>query len=300
MADVYQATEILNRVSSDKYVRLGKSDQLDAINEFYNLPSDKKPNSFKKCSKDDLEVFFSSLNHNLKQLITDAYQKKVIELREDSKNNKIGSDLIAVFADGSQRIELKFGKETNSNIGKETMDVVFGLVGHIPSFESLCSNLREKQHEFVIDKKNGECDLSYKNLKNLVEELTNIIRLLNDQRIICIDNTQMKHLLESSGSLKNYNLVGENQIKIFVSYKKKISSAFKIAERLNLDGEWEITSVNIAKRSIRTEIWASNSSCKVKFLLNWKNPYLDKKNGVEYSAKLGVGSSNWNVWLYKC
>ena len=107
-------------------------------------------------------------------------------------------------------------------------------------------------------------------------------------------------MLEASGSLDNFDLVGENQIKIFVSYKKNISSSFKVAERLDLDGEWKVTSIKKAEDSIRTEIMVSNSSCKAKFLLNWKNNYKDKKNNKKYSAKLGVGSSNWNVWLFKC
>lgn len=300
MPGVYFGAKILNEVSSDSYQQLSEVKQFKKVEKFFNLKDEKKPNSFRNKTKEELKEFFLAINPQLKQIIGKEYGKQVVKLVEDSPNNKIGSDLIAYFPKGNQRIELKFGSETNSNIGNDTMDKLFGLTGHGQSFSKLCSKLRKDQFDFVVTQQNFECEESNDHLKELVTKMADQLNKMYEQGIIRENSKEIKHMLEASGSIKNYDLVGDKQIKIFVSFRKSLARSFKVAKKLDLTGEWRITSIKKAIRSNRVEIWISNGNSKAKLLLNWKNNYKDKKNNLKYSAKLGVGYSNWNVWLYKC
>ncbi|WP_029513021.1 hypothetical protein [Mycoplasmopsis iners] len=301
MADVDKSIRILNFVVSDKYLKSSKEQQNEIIKEFLEIPDSNKPISFRNRSYNDLEKFFSICNFQVRKIIEINNESKMIDLLEDTNNNLVGADLIAAQEKDnfvySQRIELKFGAETLANIGNDSMNTIFGLNNSQVNFVSLAKNLKNKQQKFVIDEKNGANEKSFSNLESLINDFVKQLNFLNQNKLMKINKDELNNLLNTTGSIKNSHLVGNNLLKLFINYKKDIKQSITVAKKLNLDGEWTIKSIKKSEDSNRVEIKISNSINVVKFLLNWKNSY--KKNNEVYPAKLGVGSSSWNVWVYE-
>ncbi|WP_029513791.1 hypothetical protein [Mycoplasmopsis primatum] len=216
-----------------------------------------------------------------------------ITLNEDSTDNKKGADLVVVDnkLDTIARIELKFGNETIRNIGNKTMSYLFTLSNSAQSFDSLFSDISKSQRSFVLQNNllPNDDEKIDQNLKKLLsDKLASISDIkVNDERI--------DQLLKTTGNIKEN--VGEKIFKVKISYNDDINKSIKMVELPNSTGIWKIQNISLAPKSSRLQIIISNESISVKFLLNWKNNY--KFNGLKYAARLGLGSSSWNVWVSK-
>lgn len=296
--DVDYATRILNTVSSDIYQKLDESQKKSLILKFCNIPENQKPISFRSISFIDIGSFFSKLNPALKKLIEIYYSEPVISIAEDSNNNKIGSDLFVTTKSGNftktRRVELKFGAETNRNIGNGAMDEIFEITDKITSFSSIFKNISAQQKKFMT----GNLDnttAGYTNLEKLLLEAATTLENLYDNGFLSINSEKMYTLLTTTGSLSNQTSM-EDLMKIRVDFTYDFENSLKIMDRPNVSGSWSVSRIGMAENSIRVEIRTSNAIVSTKFLLNWKNNYNFK--GVTYPAKLGLGSSSWNVWIY--
>lgn len=299
MANVDMATRILNFVSSDKYKSLNHTQKTNTVFKFYRLTTRQKPISFREASQEELFVFFDNLNDEVRKKISDIHKTVNFSLEEESDDNKVGADLLIksnLPNLNNTRIELKFGSETNRNIGNNTMDEVFSVKNQLKYFTDTFREIRVKQQRFVSESKeklNDEVidDNLNKVLLDIVERMSN---LYNDSDIV-VDSEKMAQLLLATGSIDNLDENSE-LLKMNVKFTSNIDDAVNLIDLPNVTGDWKIKSIEMAPNSTRIVIWTENKFIRTKFLLNWKNN--KTFNGKKYAAKLGLGSSSWNVWVY--
>lgn len=297
MANVDKATRILNFVASNDYSKLNPCKKKEVVNNFASLVDSFKPSSFRGVSKDSIEKYFNELNMAITKSIKQNLEIKDFILTEDGNDNRIGADLNIISMEDSRlvrKVELKFGSETNRNIGNNTMDKIFKIVDSSKTFTSIFQKIRIKQQEFVDSNQNATDLLIDNNLKQILKSIVIYLRKLLEDKKILIDSAMMAQLLVTTGSLENLS-DQESMIKLSVGYNKDINKAVNILDTPNVHGNWKISTIEMAPSSTRIVIWVENNFIKTKFLLNWKNN--KTYNGIKYSAKLGLGSVSWNVWI---
>lgn len=298
MANVDRATRILNFVASDEFNKKSIIEKNKIINDFSSISNREKPTSFRNVNDKDLSIFFYGLNSKVKSIISKVINNDDIVLIEDSQDNRVGADLIVISKNTRvelRKVELKFGSETNRNIGNNTMDKIFSITNENYSFSSLFSDISTSQRNF-ISKNNLEPKDSYfidKNLDKILDGKINVLQNLLENNKLILNRGMMSQLLLSTGSIDNFT--DKEIIKINISYNLDMNKAIKILDLPNVEGNWEIKSIEKSPQSTRIVIFVNNDFITTKFLLNWKNNYTFK--GLKYSAKLGLGSTSWNVWV---
>lgn len=298
LANVDRATRILNFVASDEFNKKSIIEKNKIINDFSSISNREKPTSFRNVNDKDLSIFFYGLNSKVKSIISKVINNDDIVLIEDSQDNRVGADLIVISKNTRvelRKVELKFGSETNRNIGNNTMDKIFSITNENYSFSSLFSDISTSQRNF-ISKNNLEPKDSYfidKNLDKILDGKINVLQNLLENNKLILNRGMMSQLLLSTGSIDNFT--DKEIIKINISYNLDMNKAIKILDLPNVEGNWEIKSIEKSPQSTRIVIFVNNDFITTKFLLNWKNNYTFK--GLKYSAKLGLGSTSWNVWV---
>jgi hypothetical protein len=117
---------------------LNKNEKDELISEFYSISETEKPVSFRNVDKEKIKIFFDKINSCLRDSINLLLQKQennsctVRYLKQDSNNNRIGSDLVieCLSNDGNKtfiKCELKFGNKTDRNIGNRSLDNIFTI-----------------------------------------------------------------------------------------------------------------------------------------------------------------------------
>jgi hypothetical protein len=271
---------------------------MEMVYNFSVLPDAQKPISFRNKTKMDLFAFFKKLNCQLKRIIEGYFSERVISVCEDSHDNKVGSDLYVSTTNSRElnvhHVELKFGSETNRNIGNKSMDQIFTVEEGRNSFAEMFREVREKQKKFMSNNPN-KIDLGYKHLYDLLKEVSDALSSLKRDGKFTVNSSMMRVLLTTTGSFDTHEYL-DDLLKIRVDYSTEILDSLKIMDQPNISGLWEVEKIGMAENSIRVEIKTKNAFISTKFLLNWKNDYTYL--GIKYPAKLGLGSSSWNVWIF--
>lgn len=295
MANVDEATRLLNLFCTDIFFNYDRLKKESYYNLFFNIPDENRPESYRKRNRVELSNFFDFMNARVRKTVEMVTNLIAVSIMGGSKDNKDGADLIVTFNDKSKAdIELKFGQETNRNIGNSTMDKIFRIEGG-ETFVKIGDKIRKSQNECANNVHNDELIIE----SNLHKELLSIYDELNDLFInkkISLDYNSILSELKKSGS-SSFNNNNNKYIKIAVLYKSKAFSCFDV---ISLNGfeknNWRIREIQLGNKN-RINIFINNDFLNAKFVLNWKNNFI--KDGKVYKAKLGLGTSNWNVWIKK-
>lgn len=299
MPNVDQATRILNFVSSDEYSRLSEVEKDQIINDFLSISDRNRPTSFRGLERRSVSCYFNNLNLKLREFISDIIDNDDISLIEDSNDNRVGSDLIVISNRDREeitRVELKFGSETNRNIGNNTMDQVFSFYNTNNNFSLLFSDIYIQQRNYVSanDLTPNDFVQIEANLNTILQTKVEILNDLFNNNNLRINGNMMAQLLLTTGAIDN--VIDNNIIKINVSYTSNVEEGINRLDLPNVDGEWQIEEISMSPQSTRIQILVTNDFISTKFLLNWKNNHTYR--GRRYAAKLGLGSTSWNVWVY--
>lgn len=295
--NVDTAVRILTETCTDAFNKKDMNYKKHLIDEFISLDEKVKPVSFRNKNRKQIEEYFLNSNESLKDTLLDICEcDEIIEIKEDSIDNKVGSDLIVKLKYdndvSNQKIELKFGAETNKNIGIEAFDKIFINLNEEDYFKNKFSEIKNNQRRYA-DRHPRDFDGLIKNLKNEIDILSEDCNELADSDNLIIDSEEMNTNLSTTGSIAN-NSGSKPFKKIRMDYDDIIE-----IDILDYSGNWKFTDISSLpdKDKARIQFWVSNSKTKVKFLSNNKNDY--NYNGTKYPAKTGLGSYCFNVWAYK-
>ena len=205
-----------------------------------------------------------------------------------SADNKTGADIAATLEDGSRLdVELKFGSETNSNVGLATFSRLFGVSLEMPIeirqkwFKMVYADgerTEEEWHQFRKAYYNGK--IAVLNQKFDGQALS------EEQGSFLVDS-----ILNSSGSPMGN---GRNSVK-FVLKRGRMA----MAEPVENSGKWNALRTNPIGNPLKNRLnfAVESDALRILFILNWKNTY--RKDGIAVPAKYGFGSAAVNVFVRK-
>ncbi len=240
----------------------------------------------KNCSKTIKAYIINRFYHNNRISIND------ISLKHGSDNNKVGADLIHILPNKkSIDIEVKFGEKTDKNIGMAVFEKIFGSQAFSKALskekrnewrELYCQELDEQKQ---LDRLFSILNLAIKEF-NEYQENRNYTLTKEEQEFM------EDEILNTSGT---NNTKGNYYLK-FILDGDNFSSFGCLTTGI---GSWIIEPVNALSANVkRVNVYVKNydTNIQIKYTLNWKNDY-KYKNGLRASAKLGLKTPNWNVWV---
>lgn len=231
----------------------------------------------------------------IEQKILDSFYSDVkikeIKLQKGSNNNKEGADLFHILPNGDiVEIEVKFGQATDKNIGMEQFKNIFGSSVFQ---DNLNLDTRKKLFSKFLEHNNES--IHNKNLFNILNDSIQKFNQHLEDINYKLDSTKQNYMenliINNSGS-------DERTYNHFLKFIIKGDSMRDVDNLPTGIGSWLIDKVNFIDSNIRrVNVFVKNHETKImiKYVLNWKNNY--KYNGISYSAKLGFGTPNWNVWI---
>lgn len=248
-------------------------------------------NNIVKClrnkSETDIKHILLSLRENIISVVKEKYNTNDVKLFNSSSNNKLFGDLYCIVNDEQINIEIKFGKETNSNIGMKSF-IQFMNDDIIKSYltQSIRKEWIKQMIEENLDEEKQLLRLS-NHLNQLIDEYNkkfNGVYLTTEQVDLLLNK-----IINSSGSI---TCDCNNYLK-FVS----IGSKFILEETITFkDNNWKFDEIShITNDNKRMVIHISNDhNEKIYLTLNWKNDY-NIKNIGKVASKCGLGCPSWNV-----
>jgi hypothetical protein len=265
----------------------------------YNLNENNKVNILKNKEPNEIRNFLQKCKLNIKSSIALRFYKNVLDfesiiLKPTSNNNKNGADLFHKLPNGKIiQIEVKFGSETTANIGIARFEKIFG--SKIFS-ETLSIKQREQWKQYYIQE-NGNQQLQTKRLFGTlnvaIEKFNKYVNSIGNELSIKQQFYLENEIINNSGNEKHFDY--------YMKFSFKNNNPEEIQSIITGLGVWKISIVDELPldSNSRVHVVCQNpfTNTSVKFVLNWKN---DEKNVGPYanvSAKLGLGSPNWNVWV---
>lgn len=217
-----------------------------------------------------------------------------VELLQSSDDNRENADLYHVFGSKRIDIEVKFGEETSRNIGMTMFEQIFGT--DVFS-RAICLQVRKMWERAFINEGRDE-PLQYARLWGAINYAVDRFNALNAERGFVLPHPHQvfmeKEILNTTGS----GGVREEFMK-FVLDGESFDDFKKIPTGI---GRWTIDRVKHVDGAAvsRCNVYVRNydTNVEIKYVLNWKNnhPLMGDKND-KVSAKLGLGTPSWNVWV---
>ena len=265
------------------------------------MPDTLRVRVFRAKSKTEIDDILKRCSETVKACIIDKFynglKNKIsieeIVLNPSSDDNKEGADLVHVLPNGEEvSIEVKFGAQTDRNIGMATFIKIFGS----KVFKETLSTKNRKLWLSLFDKDNSE-----KNQFKRLHEMLNIaVDKFNDEQKS--KNFKLTRAEQSYMEEKIINVSGGTNVsKKYDHYLKFVLDGedFSSFSRLTTGvGSWIVQSVNRLSDNVkRINVFVNNydTNMQIKYVLNWKNSY--PHNGEDLMAKLGFGCPSWNVWI---
>ncbi len=216
-----------------------------------------------------------------------------IILSKGSNDNKIGADLYHSLPDGQTvEIEVKFGLETNKQIGMLQFERIFGTDVFTKAIDLLT---RKNWVAEFVDNDFDE-SLQYSRLVLSLNSAThsfNKISAGKNYTLTKVEQDYMESLIMNNSG--NSYKTRDHYLK-FVIEGDDMRNIKELPTGL---GYWNIDEVkNLTEYVKRVNIFVINktTNIQIKYTLNWKNNYKISGRG-KVSAKLGFGSPSWNVWV---
>jgi len=295
MPDVDLSVRFLTKACTSDYNDSPFNEKMHLIDEFIKLPQSNIPSEMRGKNRKQITDYILNLFSNVKNAIEETFECDVVSLYEDSKDNKVGSDLIAKIRYDSkitnEKIELKFGKETLRAIGIATFNKIFIVDYESGYFVEKFADCKDNQRKFA-DEHPGDVENL---IKNLSYQLAPIIDDTNNKKnngVLHIDSNEMISQLSGTGSI-NSNEIVVAPTKLYLTW-----SGINVSEQLDLSGKWSINEISPStEKGARINFLVSNGKTEAKFLLHWKNDMV--YNGYKYPAKTGINSYCFNVWAWR-
>lgn len=264
-------------------------EDIEHINIIYSLPEDKKMINMRNKSISELQNMLLKFKKFIISNIKNEY-KDDAELFLSNQNNKKFADLYCMCKKKILDIEIKFGKETNSNIGMKSFNKI--IDDNMVIKNLLSKKVREEWKSMMIAENLNE----EKQLSRLIKGLNEIVDYYNQNlkgKFLSKEQTMFlnNNIINNSGS-SDYNC--NNYIKYVCDgngkfYRKKIKifkdNNFKIGEVHKLD-------INKFKRFI-IPLYNDHNE-RISLTLNWKNN-THLKDGRIITSRCGIISPSWNV-----
>lgn len=291
--NVDKAVRKLNKMIIDDFLIKNSDEQKKEIYEFIEINDKEKPISFRQKDYNEILFFVENVNSELKKTIENISNEKVLRIIEDSNNNKIGSDVLIYFKNGNKLYgEIKFGSQTNANIGIDNFSKIFIFKNKSVIWKNIFGEIKDKQRE-LFDKNN---DISEIELIENLEKIVNDIAINLNKEEIIINNDELNRLLLTTGSPENIKSNFEF-LKFKIKCSNKVSDLVEIIDDFKPAKDWKIEDISFSISSKhRLQFIVSNTTHRIKFLLNWKNDCIYKKR--KFKAKCALGTSSFNVWVY--
>lgn len=281
-----------------RYSELAMCEDIDLYGErISQIPNANRVMVFRNKNKDEIVEILRNCKKTVQLDVAKIYYDddvnyQDIEFTSDSNNNRDGADIIHTLESGLEvSIELKFGQKTDRAIGMAMFEKIFEsdyftkaltldrrrewVAGYVeePNIFKQRYRLVESLNE-AVEKFNNHYDSINRRLSAQAQEYMESV-IINNTGDGNRDNTHLlRYIIEGSG--------------------------FKEIKRIPTGvGFWTVDSVKpLGDKVNRVNIFVFNSTTNVqiKYTLNWKNNYR-LPNGDKVSAKLGLGSPSWNVWI---
>ena len=216
-----------------------------------------------------------------------------IVLESSSNNNRDGADLVHKLPDGKIiSIEVKFGAQTDRNIGMNVFENIFGSKVFTNALS--VSNRRSWLRAFDVDNsESNQFDRLYNTLNNAVDEF-NAEQKKKNFKLTQEEQDYMENIIINASGSSDFSDNYDYYLK-FVLDGEDFSSFSRMTTGV---GSWIVQSVQkLSEDTKRVNVFVNNydTNTQIKYTLNWKNNY--HYNGRSLMAKLGFGSPSWNVWI---
>ena len=253
---------------------------------------------FRSKSEQEIEDILKRCSETVKACIIDKFYNGRISIDEivlepSSDDNKEGADLVHVLPNGEEvSIEVKFGAQTDRNIGMKTFIKIFGS----KVFKEALSNKNRKSWLALFDRDNSE-ENQFKRLHdtlNLAVDKFNEEQRNKNFKLTHAEQAYMEEEIINASGGANVSKTYDHYLK-FVLDGEDFSSFSRLTTGV---GSWIVQSVNKLSDEVkRVNIFVNNydTNMQIKYVLNWKNNY--PHNGESLMAKLGFGCPSWNVWI---
>ena len=263
-----------------------------------NINDSERVKIFRNKNNKDIEYILYNCSNTIKAYIIDKFYNNKhtslndIKLIHGSNNNKIGADLIHKLPNNQYiDIEVKFGQETNKNIGMAVFNKIFGC----NIFSTILSiKQRNVWKELYYKEQDKE-----KQLERLHNTLNNGIKIFNSTQKSknYILTKEEQNFMEA----EILNISGNTQTQKHFYIKFILDGCnFSSFSCLNVGiGSWIVEPVKYLSNKIkRVNVYVKNydTNIQIKYTLNWKNNY-KYTDGIIADAKLGLKTPNWNVWV---
>lgn len=257
------------------------------INNIIDIEDKFKVKCFRNKTYKEIENILTLFKNYIMNTIKETYNFSEIKLEKSNNSNFDAADLYCINNNKRVDIEVKFGAETNSNVGMRVINNFFNT----DLFKECLNNKTRKEWKTLMIEDNLNEDNQLKRLSTVLN--ITIDRFNDEYGNKPLTNEQIQTLntriINNSGSA---SAQCENYIKF--SCLNGIPKEIKTVKFS--DNNWKILPINnIDNNHKRLIIHLSNNNDEmVSFTLNWKNNYKIKDVG-EISAKCGLGSPSWIV-----
>ncbi len=280
-----------------RYAELGLcSNTFINAKKIFELDNKNKVKIFRNKTLKEVEDILLNCSKNIKIYINNNYyngKNNNILLNHENNNNKVGADLLHILPSNKIiSIELKFGEETDKNIGMDKFNKIFScdIFSKILSVEK-----RKKWIDLYFNKENMD---ENKQFKRLFNDLNNGIKIFND-----FNKNKNWTLTKEEQDFMEENIInvsgdGKTKYDYYIKFLLNDSDFSSFSHITTGIGQWIIQEVDYLSNDIkRVNVFVRNydTNVEIKYTLNWKNNY--KYKNIVAKAKLGFGSSSWNVWI---
>ena len=216
-----------------------------------------------------------------------------IILNKGPNDNKIGADLCHSLPDGQTvEIEVKFGLETNKQIGMLQFERIFGTDVFTKALDLSTRKI------WVADFVDNDFDesLQYSRLVLSLNSATHSFNKISAGKNYTLTKGEQDYM---ESLIMNNSGNGHRTKDHYLKFIIEGDDMRDIKELPTGLGYWNIDEVKSLTESVkRVNIFVINktTNIQIKYTLNWKNNYKINGRG-KVSAKLGLGSPSWNVWV---
>lgn len=257
------------------------------FDQMSNLPLQNKVTLFRHTERSTYDGLFDNYKSSILNKLSKNGSELPILRQKSIQNNQRNADLIGISGNDVTNIELKWGQETNSNIGVSSfLEVFSSLPESILDYFSLENRTKRKQ--LMLDNTNN-FDLSTIYNENSVA-YTKFARLFNQtysKSKVSSDNIEViSEIINGSGSFKNSS--SASYLKVIISPKgTEFQDPYTLSEQCNVSASFS---------KDRLTIFCVFDKTIVKLIMNCKNNIHVRNSDIIIPSKSMLGSISFNLW----
>lgn len=261
------------------------------------IPDSRRVGVFRGKPREYIKTVLENCKKSIQVKIANTFYENTpyneIILNKGSNDNKIGADLYHSLPDGQTvEIEVKFGLETNKQIGMLQFERIFGTDVFTKALDLSTRKI------WVADFVDNDFDesLQYSRLVLSLNSAIHNFNKLSAGKNYTLTKGEQDYM---ESLIMNNSGNGHRTRDYYLKFIIEGDDMRDIKELPTGLGYWNIDEVkNLSECVKRVNIFVINktTNIQIKYTLNWKNNYKISGRG-KVSAKLGFGSPSWNVWV---